>query len=52
MADNLREEMAERGRVKQSEAEDAMTQVVAAIRTLVDGGSITLIEKDDEEDTA
>lgn len=52
MADNLREEMAERGRVKQSEAEDAMTQVVAAIRVLVDAGSIVLIESDDEEDAA
>ncbi|NOC91060.1 flagellar motor switch protein FliG [Ruegeria sp. HKCCD6604] len=52
MADNLREEMAERGPVKQSEAEDAMTQVVAAVRVLVDAGSIVLIENDDEEDAA
>ncbi|NVO55669.1 flagellar motor switch protein FliG [Rhodobacteraceae bacterium B1Z28] len=50
MADNLREEMADRGRVKQSEAEDAMTQIVGTIRNMVDDGTIILIETDEEED--
>ncbi len=49
MADNLREEMAERGKVKQSDNEDAMTQIVGAIRALVDEGTITLIEEDSDE---
>lgn len=49
MADNLREEIAERGTVKLSEAEDAMTQIVGAIRTLVDEGAVTLIEEDSDE---
>ncbi|NOD62947.1 MULTISPECIES: flagellar motor switch protein FliG [unclassified Ruegeria] len=48
MADNLREEMGERGRVKQSEAEDAMTQVVGAIRTLADAGTIALVDPEEE----
>lgn len=50
MADNVREEMAERGRVKQAEAEDAMTQIVGAVRTLVDAGTIVLVETEEEED--
>ena len=50
MADNLREEMAERGRVKQSEAEEAMTEIVGAIRTLVDDGTLTLVEPEEDED--
>ncbi|WP_254439318.1 flagellar motor switch protein FliG [Ruegeria arenilitoris] len=49
MADNLREEISERGKVKLSEAEDAMTRIVGAIRTLVDEGAITLIEEDSED---
>ncbi|WP_420587271.1 flagellar motor switch protein FliG [Ruegeria sp.] len=49
MADNLREEMAERGKVKQADAEGAMAQIVGAIRTLADDGAITLIEEENEE---
>jgi len=49
MADNLREEIGERGKVKQSDAEDAMTQIVGAIRTLVDDGTIALIEDESED---
>lgn len=49
MAENLREEMAERGKVRQSDAEEAMTQVVGAVRTLVDEGAITLVEEDSED---
>lgn len=50
MADNLREEMAERGRVKQAEAEEAMTQIIGAVRTLVDAGTIILVETEEDED--
>lgn len=49
MADNLREEVSDRGRVKQSEAENAMSEVVATIRTLLDEGTITQVEQDEEE---
>lgn len=48
MADNLREEMADRGKVRQSEAEDAMAQIVGVIRALLDDGTITLVETDEE----
>ena len=49
MAENLREEIAERGKVKLSEAEEAMTIIVGAIRALVDEGAISLVEEDSEE---
>ncbi|SLN14361.1 Flagellar motor switch protein FliG [Ruegeria meonggei] len=49
MAENLREEIAERGKVRQSDAEETMTQVVGAVRTLVDEGAITLVEEDSED---
>lgn len=48
MADNLREEIGERGKVKLSETEEAMTLIVGAIRALVDEGAISLIEEDRE----
>jgi flagellar motor switch protein FliG len=41
--------MAERGKVKQAEGEDAMTQIVGAIRALVDDGAISLVEDESEE---
>ena len=47
MADNLREEMAERGKVKQSDSEEAMSQIVAAIRALLDEGAIALVEAEE-----
>nr|WP_254430419.1 MULTISPECIES: FliG C-terminal domain-containing protein [unclassified Ruegeria] len=50
MAENLREEMAERGKVKLSEAEDAMSQIVTAIRSLLDDGTITLVETDEDDE--
>jgi len=50
MADNLREEMAEVGKVKKSDAEAAQTAVVTAIRAAADEGTITLIvEGEDDE---
>lgn len=51
MAEGLREEMGERGRIKQKDAEAAMSAVVAAIRSAEQSGEITLIalEGDDED---
>ena len=48
MADNLREEIAERGRVRRADGEKAMGEVVTAIRNAVDAGEITLIVEDEE----
>ncbi|WP_377506506.1 FliG C-terminal domain-containing protein [Octadecabacter sp. R77987] len=50
MADSLREEMGERGKVKKSDGESAMNAVVAAIREAVDAGEITLVSTEEEED--
>ncbi|WP_254442493.1 flagellar motor switch protein FliG [Ruegeria arenilitoris] len=50
MADSLRDEMEERGRVKQPEAEEAMSQIVGAIRTLQDAGALTLVEQEDSDE--
>ncbi|WP_281994443.1 flagellar motor switch protein FliG [Ruegeria faecimaris] len=49
MAENLREEMDEVGKIKQPDAEEAMTQIIGAIRTLVDEGTITLRDDDGDE---
>src|SRR6056297_715514 len=52
MAEAIREEMGELGKVRQKDGEAAMSEVVNAIRTLEAGGELTLIqpEEDDEED--
>ena len=50
MADSLREEMGERGKVKKSEGESAMNAVVGAIRDAVDSDEISLISTEEEED--
>ncbi len=50
MAESLREEIAELGKVKLKDAEAAMTAVVIAIRELVDAGEITLVQPEEEED--
>lgn len=47
LAQGLREEMGARGKVKEKEAEEAMTAIVAAIRTLEATGEITLILPED-----
>ncbi|MDX1742708.1 MAG: FliG C-terminal domain-containing protein [Ruegeria sp.] len=49
MADNFRDEVEELGKVKQSDAEEAMAQIVSTIRNLLDEGVIKLIEEDSEE---
>ena len=52
MAGQIREDAAERGRVKKADAEAAMAQITTAIREMVEGGLITLIDPDegDEEE--
>ena len=52
MAEALREEVEELGKVKPKDGEAAMTAVVNAIRTLEARGELALIlpETDDEED--
>jgi flagellar motor switch protein FliG len=50
LADALREEMGEQGRIKQKDGEEAMTQVVNAIRRLQVAGDITLIDSAEGED--
>ena len=47
MADNLREEVAEKGAVKPAEGEAAMNTVIAVIRQLEAAGSIELIYPDE-----
>lgn len=48
MATQMREDTQERGRIKKTDAEAAMTAITAAIRGMVDGGIITLIDLDEE----
>ena len=52
MADALREEIQELGRVKPRDGETAMTEIVNAIRTLEARGEITLVSPEDEEEEA
>ncbi|WP_309664828.1 FliG C-terminal domain-containing protein [Tabrizicola sp.] len=47
LSQGLREEMATRGKVKERDAEVAMTAIISAIRTLVDSGEITLIQHEE-----
>ncbi|WP_054008590.1 flagellar motor switch protein FliG [Cypionkella psychrotolerans] len=44
MAQGLREEMAARGRVKEKDAEDAMNQIITAVRQLEAAGELVLIQ--------
>ncbi|MCF2872200.1 flagellar motor switch protein FliG [Octadecabacter sp. G9-8] len=50
MADNLREEMGEAGKIKQSDGEAAQTAVVSAIRAAADAGTIVLVVEDEDEE--
>jgi len=47
MAQGLREEMTARGKVKDKDAEDAMTAVITAVRQLEAAGELVLIKEDD-----
>lgn len=50
MADNLREEVQERGSIKRADGERAMNAVVNAIRGLETDGAITLVTEDEDEE--
>ena len=50
MADNLREEVSDKGKVKIRDAENAMTAIVVEIRRMVDSGDIQLVEADADDD--
>ena len=52
MADNLRDEVADRGKVKAKEGEESMKDVVGAIRLMIESGEIEMIDPDEEEDEA
>jgi flagellar motor switch protein FliG len=47
MAQSLREEVAARNKVKEKDGEEAMAQIVLAIRQLEGAGEIVLITPDD-----
>ena len=49
LADQLREEVAELGKVAPRDGERAMTEIVSAIRTLADRGEIKLANPDEED---
>lgn len=52
MADNLREEMKERGRIKKVDGEAALSRIVLAIRNGIDTGEIKPVDIDETEDGA
>lgn len=49
MADTLRDDIAAMGKPRPREIEDAMTQIVAAVRNLVETGEIRLMMDEDQE---
>jgi flagellar motor switch protein FliG len=51
MADNLREEITELGKVKASEGETAMKEIMIEIRRLIDAGEVEIIIPSDEDET-
>lgn len=50
MAENLREEIAEKGKVRRTDGEEAQATIVAAVRRLAETGEIQLIADEEEED--
>ena len=48
MAQSLRDEMANLGKVKEKDAEEAMSAVVAAIREMEAAGEIFLVAEDED----
>lgn len=50
MADNIREEVAERGRVKRADGEAAFGLIISALRDLIATGEIELKSDEEEED--
>ena len=51
MADQLREEIEERGRIPPQEGETAMAEIVGAIQNLAEAEEITLLRPDEDEDS-
>lgn len=50
MADQLREEMEEAGKIKPSDAEAAMSAIVAKVREMEQAGTLLLVSEEDEEE--
>ncbi|WP_375255962.1 FliG C-terminal domain-containing protein [Yoonia sp.] len=50
MANQIREDAAERGRIKKDDGEAAMGEITKAIREMADGGVITLRDPDEEDE--
>lgn len=50
MADQLREEIKDAGKVKPADAEEAMSEVVAVIRRMESTGDLLLVMEEDEDD--
>jgi len=51
MAEQIREEVKDRGKVRKADGEAAQSAFVAAIRAAVDAGEIVLVEEETEEET-
>lgn len=50
MADNMRDEIGDRGKVKSKDAEAAFSEVVKSIRELIRAGEIEMVSADDSEE--
>lgn len=50
IADSLREAIADKGRIRKSVGEEAMGEIVRAIREAVDNGEIALLDIEEDED--
>jgi len=49
MATGIREEIAARGKVKDKDAEEAMNQIIGAIRTLEASGELVMVQEEEED---
>ena len=49
MAEGLREEITARGKVKDKDAEEAMGQIISAIRTLESSGELVLVQEEEAD---
>jgi len=50
MADQLREDMSEAGKIKLSDADEAMSAIVAVIRDMENRGDLVFVQPEDEEE--
>lgn len=48
MAQSIREEVAARGKIKEKDAEEAMNQIISAVRTLEASGELVMIQPEEE----